>query len=680
MYQNGKPDAPTILGQKRELEDVEIQDDDIQEVSKEDLLKDVRVRSIQFDELESKIEGLQNLAEEKLKVLATLVSWWPEILQQFSVVFQGNELKDFESEGVFSILEKFPELSYFNDAVKNNKTKALSIIQKLLSTVDSSTNSVSRDPFSVLSIDDSSLTEKLNTINLDIDKILDELDTTRSQLHSIIKLPDRSSSFTLQCINESVRPQSTKVKEEATTSSKGKDEEKKVSTVEQRTQLQQLSRLQDQQNGLMESRSQSLKILDSNVNDMDKLIMERENALNNVETTNLEKYSSFLALKEAVSMTSEQLRVLEHLLSECSHEINVLSQQSKNFNGVFESSYQPLINDLEHQISVMQNDEKRINNAKTELSLSLEKKLEAKKQKEKVYKDKLDELANLETMVLEKKKAVATREAANKIRLVDLNDLELQKDLSTYLSKELASTEKAFRLVKQQTVKSSHSHYQELITKFSVEKEKAEQKYFLTMKSTDSLHAEVKLLRQKYQKTNEIITKMLNSQDTAVHRIIEFEDQLARLSSVRNNSIKQSATFQVKKSSQKSTIQNLEEKVSYLQQFMDKNNATLTDLESQCSDLSSSIDILSKQDEEHEKEKRKLKDTGVSTSAEELKTFRAMCKCSVCNFERWKDRIISLCGHGFCYQCIQKRIETRQRRCPICGRGFGASDVIPIHL
>lgn len=30
MYQNGKPDAPTILGQKRELEDVEIQDDDIQ--------------------------------------------------------------------------------------------------------------------------------------------------------------------------------------------------------------------------------------------------------------------------------------------------------------------------------------------------------------------------------------------------------------------------------------------------------------------------------------------------------------------------------------------------------------------------------------------------------------------------------------------------------------------------
>lgn len=59
---------------------------------------------------------------------------------------------------------------------------------------------------------------------------------------------------------------------------------------------------------------------------------------------------------------------------------------------------------------------------------------------------------------------------------------------------------------------------------------------------------------------------------------------------------------------------------------------------------------------------------------EEIDAMRTLLNCNVCH-ERQKNVIITKCCHVFCSKCIQKNLETRNRKCPGCGVPFGQADV-----
>eukprot|EP01135_Chromosphaera_perkinsii_P011591 Nk52_evm30s2449 gene=Nk52_evmTU30s2449 len=64
---------------------------------------------------------------------------------------------------------------------------------------------------------------------------------------------------------------------------------------------------------------------------------------------------------------------------------------------------------------------------------------------------------------------------------------------------------------------------------------------------------------------------------------------------------------------------------------------------------------------------------------EQLKTYKEMLHCSVCH-TRQKNCVLTKCGHSFCFECIQTRYDTRQRKCPSCGDTFGANDYHQMYL
>lgn len=70
---------------------------------------------------------------------------------------------------------------------------------------------------------------------------------------------------------------------------------------------------------------------------------------------------------------------------------------------------------------------------------------------------------------------------------------------------------------------------------------------------------------------------------------------------------------------------------------------------------------------------------GASEAAEELQAMRMLLRCNVCH-ERTKDVIITKCWHIFCSHCIQRNLETRNRKCPGCGVPFGQQDVKPFYF
>jgi len=71
--------------------------------------------------------------------------------------------------------------------------------------------------------------------------------------------------------------------------------------------------------------------------------------------------------------------------------------------------------------------------------------------------------------------------------------------------------------------------------------------------------------------------------------------------------------------------------------------------------------------------------SGASIDNSDLDTYRRIARCGICN-DRWKDTTITLCGHVFCKTCVDRLIDTRQRRCPVCGKSFDRKDMLTVHI
>lgn len=63
----------------------------------------------------------------------------------------------------------------------------------------------------------------------------------------------------------------------------------------------------------------------------------------------------------------------------------------------------------------------------------------------------------------------------------------------------------------------------------------------------------------------------------------------------------------------------------------------------------------------------------------ELAEYKEILTCGICQ-ESPKEVVITKCYHLFCNPCIQRIIESRHRKCPICATSFGANDVKPIYI
>jgi len=50
-----------------------------------------------------------------------------------------------------------------------------------------------------------------------------------------------------------------------------------------------------------------------------------------------------------------------------------------------------------------------------------------------------------------------------------------------------------------------------------------------------------------------------------------------------------------------------------------------------------------------------------------------LLRCSTCK-QGLRSHVLTKCMHSFCKDCIQARIDTRQRKCPACNMGFSQSE------
>jgi hypothetical protein len=65
--------------------------------------------------------------------------------------------------------------------------------------------------------------------------------------------------------------------------------------------------------------------------------------------------------------------------------------------------------------------------------------------------------------------------------------------------------------------------------------------------------------------------------------------------------------------------------------------------------------------------------------ADEIKSEEDPSLCKVC-YERKRDKVIVLCGHSYCKQCMTEMTKNNARKCPECRRFFAIGDVVSLRL
>jgi len=219
----------------------------------------------------------------------------------------------------------------------------------------------------------------------------------------------------------------------------------------------------------------------------------------------------------------------------------------------------------------------------------------------------------------------------------------------------------------------------------SVEKAKAEQKYFSAMREKEAIEAERKAAIRYTTKQGVVIAK-LNENEKA------FESQAASLKAETEMLGEKLVTYQKR-------VDELEGEVIQLRTSEESHKQMATKfkiaMDEAHADAEKKRQMHRKLDDEFaqfkkasEREIARVKQgsavAGTATQREEalqteVKQLMTILRCSTCN-QDLKTHVLLKCMHTFCKSCIDARLTTRQRKCPACNLKFQDSDVQALYF
>ncbi|KAJ2450316.1 E3 ubiquitin-protein ligase bre1 [Coemansia sp. RSA 2336] len=273
--------------------------------------------------------------------------------------------------------------------------------------------------------------------------------------------------------------------------------------------------------------------------------------------------------------------------------------------------------------------------------------------------------------------AAQTNELAAKQKRVD--ELTLERDglakTSEMMERELQTICETFaRLEEQNTSKVwDLSAKEQAISRVIAEKSKYEEKFIGLNKDREAQRTANQALRNQNAKQLEHI-KAIEERDRALAQQLSLAGKEAEKATLAWQST------QTKLQEAQQRAQELEEQARALEeqarvatQALNERTEALGAVEHEKRRMQETLDAANRRLAEAEKV------TDQSGLAKLCADYKALLKCPTCR-TNFKSHVLMRCMHVFCKQCLDSRIETRQRKCPSCSEPFGAKDVRQIYL
>ena len=221
---------------------------------------------------------------------------------------------------------------------------------------------------------------------------------------------------------------------------------------------------------------------------------------------------------------------------------------------------------------------------------------------------------------------------------------------------------------------------EEKVQRLTAEKIKADQKYFATMKVKEAREQEVRALRAQNSKSSEMVSTLKDSEaaSRALQANLEKQVQEAK-DSVNTVTIKLRTANQLLADSR-----TLSDGLKIANTDLQNNLTQKDDVALAKSTAHRTLDTeLEKMKVRFEETKRQLdvwkQRSQGSTGSDEYEMYRSVAICNICH-ENFKNTTMKTCGHVFCEKCVEKQTQLRSRKCPNCGKAFGAGDVMRVTL
>lgn len=455
-------------------------------------------------------------------------------------------------------------------------------------------------------------------------------------------------------------------------------------STEEKDELERLRIEAEELKACVEATNQSSKSLQEKLSDAESANNALKERLSNLTESDLSSSQEFIKLTTQNKSLQEHLSQITKTKDELVQKLSELESKSGDVAKMVNRELEEDNRLLRENLSRSENDLARIRTTRDELLAKqsiLKLELDNKKTVEEV--SKLNEILNDRLCKLEKSRQ-DDYTGENKVDFDSMEKEDLIKRINI-LSSGMEEIEVAFQNTRNITLDKMKSQvdHESLVKKLTIEKNKADQKYFATMRLKDSLSAENKVLKLQMTKSQELITKLNELEKTYLNKIEILTKSVNDYKVIKDMAIHENSklqeTLKLMGKSREAVSKELSEKKQTIETLGKKNNELTEELTSKSISHSKLEAKLKATDGLLQKYKQNNTSSILQEDEKQLEALRSITKCSVCS-KNWKNMVITTCGHVFCNGCVQERLAARLRRCPTCNKGFSSNDLLSIHL
>ncbi|KIW90367.1 uncharacterized protein Z519_09012 [Cladophialophora bantiana CBS 173.52] len=665
--------------------------DDLERFQKDAIFRQMQEYKREKNSLEAQLKEMRKKARYHDEHVLTIDSWFQQVIDELKVGGEGDNDVDMDAESSSSAL-LFSDLEQFEEHLRSRKEQIKVVISKLAALQKSSSPDVAtlQSQINKLTAREKSQRVELQRLQMEKDDLDHQLENASLRYMTAERKIDRAKSVTVAKLEKQALLGATKPSAEESGPVK-REESTLNGATDNSEELAELEKELNKTVAALEKQKEQLDRLEEENAKLTAQLTEVQTKSATLTDDDFAKTELFKQLKSQLEDMIKKFNNLEAANTELKEEASKLRSERTTYQLQLENEERVAIAEKESLLAAAEANLARIRHSRDELladqavkQASLDQNQDAVKKITELASAQEDRIRALESenerLTLQSGEMVMDNAELDALGLEDLRAryLELEKKYNL-LNGELASMSTAFQKtskIASQKV-SEFASMEEKVLKLSMDKTKADQKFFAAMKSKETQAGEIRTLRLQNAKSAEAIASLKEAEASTRALLATADKQLSELKDALAHKINEHRTVQQQNITQGLEISRLNAQITEL-----KTQATAKDVK-----LASASSACRAAEVEVEELRSSLKDTrrnletwkSKSGQSEQYEILRQFAYCNICK-RNLKNTVIKTCGHTFCNECVAERLTSRARKCPNCGKAFGANDHMRITL
>ncbi|KAF2157969.1 BRE1-domain-containing protein [Myriangium duriaei CBS 260.36] len=667
---------------------------DVENFQKGAIFRQMKEYQRERNDLQSQVKDLTRRATYHDDHIRLIDAWFSQLLDEISVLIQGAPVADKSSESFSSSLLG-ENSNTFEEHLGSRSKKIKDVIQNIYSRIPQASPEVNalQERMSALLAAEKAHIVELQRVVSEKEQLSERLENASYRYLVAEKKLDRAKSAAVQKLEQ----QAVLKRDDDTT--KVKDEKSKSDKVETNGEVDAAAHAaidSARREAVAVSEKRRLQVEQLEVENK-KLTDELTAARSKAASATDDDYAVTGLFRTTKSQMDDMIRRINDLKAtntQLREEAQRLQAERTNYRAQVEEESRATIAENESSHHRNESDLIRIRNIRDELTAEIAI-LKGAQGNTSQSSDAVRELAEareerikaLESEVERYKLQLGESKAASTTDLDDVGVEELKtrfrslESQHSLLSIEMPSMEAAWR--KSQALASKKvadvSAWEEQISRLGAEKAKADQKYFATMKSKETTEASLRALKAQSAKATEIVSSLKEAEQQSRLLAAGLEKQVAEAKDGLNRLEIQNRALQQKLNEGEISSQTAKTEISELRKLVTSKDETATKTGNEKRKIEVELSECKTRLDDAKKQVELLKKRTAKGDAAEADDWRKLAICPVCN-NNLRNTALKFCGHCFCSGCVQDLISNRSRKCPSCGKAFGANDSTPITL